>query len=408
MDFDLQLPADGAFPNVGAVLVLLLIVRHPSTSSGCDIMIEIFMDPLLFLGCCAGFLQHLTQKTLLQSPLLQQKHRFGSSKEEIRLLEDSPKIIPAISIEKIGDEKDGESDKLISRAMAGLMVKEPELCSEGVNGTYFIRDVEGHIVAVFKPEDEELYSPNNPKTKLEENDRGILTGEAAAREVLASKINDRFEGFFAVPHTCMVKMTHPVFGNAEGKPVVKVGSLQEFVENDGSAGDVGPSMFPTDEVHRMAILDLILHNTDRHEGNILYRETSEGVKIIPIDHGFSLPDKVGGAWFDWINYPQAKKEFSGEILSVVERLSAETLSEEFTGVKLRPECRRTLDMSILLVKKGVKAGLTPRQLGLFASRRNPSEISQFEVLVSDAENMSGSFMENVSSLLEERLFALRV
>jgi len=408
MDFDLQLPADGAFPNVGAVLVLLLIVRHPTTSSGCEVMIEIFMDPLLFLGCCAGFLQHLTQKTLLQSPLLEQKFQNKSSKKEIKLLEDSLQLIPAISIEKIGGERDEETDKLISRARAGLSVKEPELCSEGVNGTYFIRDAEGHIVAVFKPQDEELYSPNNPKTQTEQNDRGILNGEAAAREVLASKLNDRFDGFFAVPHTCMVKMTHPIFGSVEGKPVIKVGSLQEFVENDGSAADVGPSIFPTEEVHRMAVLDLILHNTDRHEGNILYRETPQGVKLIPIDHGFSLPDKVGGAWFDWINYPQAKKEFSGEIVSVVEQLNAETLSEDFTGVKLRPECRRTLDMSTLLVKKGVKAGLTPKQLGLFASRRNPNEISQFEVLVNDAENMSGDFMGNVSSLLEERLSALRI
>jgi len=407
MEFDLQLPADSAFPNVGAVLVLLLIVRHPSTTSGCEVMIEIFMDPLLFLGCCAGFLQHLTQKSLLQNPFLQQKLQIESS-EEIQLIEDVEQIIPDISVEKIGDEQDVESDKLVSRAKSGLLVKDPELCSEGVNGTYFIRDTEGHVIAIFKPEDEELSSPNNPKSQLEENDRGILTGEAAAREVLASKLNDRFDGFFAVPRTCMVKMTHPIFGNVEGKPVVKVGSLQEFVENDGSAGDVGPSIFPTDEVHRMAILDLILHNTDRHEGNILFKETSDGVKLIPIDHGFSLPDKVGGAWFDWLNYPQAKKEFSEDILSVVEQIDADTLSEDFTGVKLRPECRRTLDMSILLVKKGVKAGLTPKQLGLFASRRNPNEISQFEVLVNDAENMSGNFMENVSFLLEERLALLRI
>jgi len=386
---DMQQPTSQALPGVGAVLVLLLIVRQQPRPSG-GVVIEVFMDPVLFLSCYAGLLQHFCrQKSILAPP---------------EVLEDDdiiPEMIPAISIKKIKDEPCDELDRLIARVAAGLDKSAPELCTEGVNGTYFLRDIDGRITAIFKPEDEELSSPNNPKSSSDDSNRGLLAGEAAAREVFASDLNDLFRGFFNVPRTGMVQLTHPVFGNVDGKPVVKTGSLQEFVDNDGTVGDIGPQIFPVDEVQRIALLDLILHNTDRHEGNILYRDPPSGHKqLVPIDHGFSIPDRVGGAWFDWLHYPQAKKEFSPEIKRVVDELDSEILAGK---ISLRKECRRTLDLSCLLVKIGVQKNMTARDLGLFAARRNPNEISQFEILVEDAEKMPGNFLENAASLMENRL-----
>jgi len=41
------------------------------------------------------------------------------------------------------------------------------------------------------------------------------------------------------------------------------------------------------------VLDIRLANADRHAGNILIRKEADGqIKLIPIDHGYCLPDKV--------------------------------------------------------------------------------------------------------------------
>lgn len=70
---------------------------------------------------------------------------------------------------------------------------------------------------------------------------------------------------------------------------MKTGSLQEFAHSDGSAEDMSVSRFPTSAVHRLAILDIILLNGDRHEGNVLVQKKEKGCKLVPIDHAYCLP-----------------------------------------------------------------------------------------------------------------------
>lgn len=40
---------------------------------------------------------------------------------------------------------------------------KPELTLEGTGGTYFLHDATRQKVAVFKPQDEEPFAPNNPR-----------------------------------------------------------------------------------------------------------------------------------------------------------------------------------------------------------------------------------------------------
>ena len=49
----------------------------------------------------------------------------------------------------------------------------------------------------------------------------------------------------------------------------KLGSLQLFVQNLGPIENFSPSIIPTEEVHKIAILDLRLLNLDRNACNIL-------------------------------------------------------------------------------------------------------------------------------------------
>ena len=92
---------------------------------------------------------------------------------------------------------------------------------------------------------------------------------------------------------------------------------------------VGSSRFSVADIHRIGILDLRLFNTDRHAGNILafrppcpappgpaYGRThggppggwarsrleSEAMALIPIDHGFCLPEALEPPYFEWLHW----------------------------------------------------------------------------------------------------------
>jgi hypothetical protein len=141
---------------------------------------------------------------------------------------------------------------------------------------------------------------NNPRglplsTDGEGMKRGTIVGEGAFREVAAyildHPVGDRISGnnvgFSGVPPTTLVRSIH------RGKSF-KIGSLQMFMENNGSTEDMGPRAFSVKEVHKIAVLDIRLANADRHAGNILVHKEEEGdnYKLIPIDHGYCLPEKV--------------------------------------------------------------------------------------------------------------------
>ena len=162
-------------------------------------------------------------------------------------------------------------------------------------------------------------------------------------------------GHFArVPHTVMVRMEHPIFHTAascatpSSAPAAaagsymdsddllpldspgpaaprKLGSLQEFVPHDCDTSEMGASRFSVRDVHRIGILDIRLLNTDRHAGNILVRRArgsahAGGVhpgaggasalldacayELIPIDHGFALPEALEPPYFEWQHWPQ--------------------------------------------------------------------------------------------------------
>ena len=191
----------------------------------------------------------------------------------------------------------------------------------------------------------------------------VRVGEAAIREVAAYLLD--YNHFAQVPHTVLVKFTHPIFhvspnkasssglieaasfSNIETQSAAsldsalststsqliqarrasmessasspsKLGSLQEFVPHDCDTSEIGTSMFSLQDVHRIAILDIRLFNTDRHAGNILVQRPSGAssklsalarlnqpqCRLLPIDHGFCLPEALEPPFFEWLHWPQ--------------------------------------------------------------------------------------------------------
>ena len=184
----------------------------------------------------------------------------------------------------------------------------PSRSSEGTGGVYFMPDVSGkRYISVFKPMDEEPMAVNNPRglpisTNGEGLKGGTRVGEGALREVAAYILDHPMsgrrsfsrneKGFAGVPPTTMVKCLHKAFNHTRGV-TVKIGSLQRFMENNGSCEDIGPAGFPVEEVHKISVLDIRLANADRHAGNILMSKDEDGrTQLIPIDHGYCLPESV--------------------------------------------------------------------------------------------------------------------
>lgn len=79
-------------------------------------------------------------------------------------------------------------------------------------------------------------------------------------------------------------------------------------------------------------MDMDLDEDDEEYG-YNYKETGFNAqspvleyKLIPIDHGYTLPSTISGLsdlWFEWLKWPQAKIPFGEEELQYIERLNSD-------------------------------------------------------------------------------------
>lgn len=203
----------------------------------------------------------------------------------------------------------------------------PQLTEDGSGGTYMMPDASGSKVAVFKPMDEEPLAMNCPRgmtpSKTGEGlKKGTRVGEGAFREVAAflldrpspsAKATPLVDeeaagpGFSGVPLTLLARCDDAVFSRpascSDGHdfsaslacttpPASKLGSLQQFVSAVSNCEDMGPKHFSAHEVHKIAVLDIRLANTDRNGANILVQKNGSGYNLVPIDHGYCLPETV--------------------------------------------------------------------------------------------------------------------
>lgn len=281
-------------------------------------------------------------------------------------------------------------------------------------------------VSVFKPIDEEPMAINNPRglplsVDAEGLKKGTIVGEGAFRECAAyildhpksgrRSFSGKDEGFAGVPPTLLVKCLHSGF-NHPGNVNTKLGSLQLYIENSGSCEDIGPSAFPVEEVHKISVLDIRMANADRHAGNILFKRDEDGTSVlIPIDHGYCLPESFEDCTFDWVYWPQSRQPFSTDILEYIKTLDAEEdiALLKFYGWELSPECARVFRISTMLLKKGAERGLTPFTIGSIMCRENLNKEAVIEEIVQDALDSvlpgcsEAAFLETVSSIMDSRL-----
>ena len=333
---------------------------------------------------------------------------------------------------------------LLSAARKGIESGlSPVLALDGTGGTYFLRDASKKFVACFKPADEEPFCRNNPKGFVSgaAMRAGVRPGEAHYREVAAFLADGG--GWFGVPPTGLVEARHTAFRNG-GPPQRKAGSLQAFVPHDEVVGDMCPHSLPAAEVHRIAVLDILLCNTDRNDANLLVvhahkakvprggrlphaasleaehsssgedspppppktaRAASEGpptpprrrdyarARLVPIDHGYCLPERLEVGWCDWVwlEWPQLKAPLAPEDRRRVLELDPFALAARLrAALPLRESALRNMVAAGLLLREGVRCGLSLYDIANIVARQDLDEPSELEAILERARAMGAT------------------
>lgn len=288
-----------------------------------------------------------------------------------------------------------EEPKLISEARIFLEKYGAALCPEGVGGTYFIKNDEGKIMAVYKPVDEEPGAEKNPKKLLD--DPLLLPGGGAKRELAAYLLDG---GHAGVPETTISKFRSKSFSGEDEKE----GSLQRYVENIGNSSTMGTSLFPVEDVHNIGILDMRLLNMDRNDENILVTKQGDKISLVPIDHTYSLPPTLDNLYFEWMHWKQAKVAFSPENLAYIASLDPFADAEKLRQLGIEEEAITNMIYSTLLLKKATGLGKNLFEIASLVCRKKFNEKSVIEewiIKCEQAENKFEKFEEIVESALME-------
>ncbi|CAM9366562.1 unnamed protein product, partial [Ectocarpus fasciculatus] len=256
----------------------------------------------------------------------------------------------------------------------------PTLSEGAMGGTYFLRDAwSQHICVVFKPADEEPFAPNNPYNAVEAAGRfhraykgNIFPGFGMYRELVAFSLD---HGGAGVPATQLAKVRHRSFRSTENcSHNYKIGSVQSYVRDiECSAEDMGPGMFHSDDIQRVALLDIRLCNLDRHPGNLLVCHSKAvlgggKLRLVPIDHGYCLPHvlHLSETNFCWLYWPQAAAPVSEELREYIMNLDADkdcSVVHSLVGAAISDQYMLTLRVCTMLLQKGVAGGLTLKRIG---------------------------------------------
>ncbi|GJD10915.1 Phosphatidylinositol 4-kinase gamma 4 [Galdieria sulphuraria] len=280
----------------------------------------------------------------------------------------------------------------------------------GVSGTYFLKQNTSsqNVLGVFKPSDEEPCVENSKTMNSSSSQRGSwlsavyschYSGQGALKEVAAYLLDHGV--FCAVPQTVLASCDIDLgggYGSDKGSNLygqdsleTKTGAFQVYVPNVGDAEDYGPGVFSVDAVQRIAFFDLRVLNCDRHGGNLLVTKSTNGnsFQLVPIDHGFILPDKFQSyPWPVWMDWPQVKEPVCEDVRRYAETLDGEMdarLILDETDGRLSRNSLRILRIMTALLQRAISKNLTLYEVGCLVYVHDPErEESEFSTIMLEA------------------------
>jgi len=301
-------------------------------------------------------------------------------------------------------------------ALPGLGTQAPNLSNtggqQGASGSYFDRGPNvgvnpGPIRGIFKPESQEGGARAGQAKR----------GEGAVREVLGDHL-DQSLGLGVVPRTRMIAMDSPTLAQGAHQNIpgsgdsLQVGSYQEGVANVG--GDLTHYLgnanaahrnFDADSLQKIAILDMISLNKDRHGENVMF-DNANNMKAI--DQGEMAPTAMGyntkfrgqtaASGFAWADIPEAEQAWTlanqqiianmdpvAEVDALAQRATLESTNmSAITGQDAQDT--HLSAQSIAMMKYGARtlkicaqAGLSPAQIETIYTKRGQARAARNDV-----------------------------
>lgn len=246
----------------------------------------------------------------------------------------------------------------------------PQAVDAGISGTYFLFNRKKTPWAVFKPLEQEPGQIENPKGNTAISVGALKSGTFYQRERAAYLIDP--DHFSHVPKTVVARFPHLYFTAAKTDSLMK-GSLQKFIPAASQAYRLSSlDVVSTQEIHRLAILDIRLLNHDRHFGNVLVDSAN---RLRPIDHGFTFPEKATAIYFEWLTLKQANVPFDSTTLAYIKKLDPERDIQVILK-KIPSFSKESLNrfrQATYLLKMGAEMGMTAWEIGsLMTGRLDPT------------------------------------
>ncbi len=182
---------------------------------------------------------------------------------------------------------------------------------------------------------------NDSSDSSSENGVGCPPGTGAFVELVVGQVighllsqDKRFGELCMVPGVAFAVVNPEAFSGTDVQlgdiPLSQLNGtcvVQEFVSN---CFPVTPEILKTlnpQSLEMLAVIDIMMINSDRHEGNLLLKKDELGnIKIVMIDHGNCLPRRgAGGAKFCWLSYPGLDGSPSEEIQDLIMCLNVDLL-----------------------------------------------------------------------------------
>ncbi|AFZ81332.1 phosphatidylinositol 3- and 4-kinase domain-containing protein [Theileria equi strain WA] len=355
---------------------------------------------------------------------------INNSRSEYKLYWSVKETNPEFGIRPLGIKIPSKMQNIINDILLSMKHNiKPKLTMDGTGGTYQMFNKLRKCCAIFKPIDEEAFTPYNPRGyegKMNQQGfrTGVLSGEGASREVAAYLLDEAYGGLCGVPITTMVEASHSAFKNScdskyttdfEPGAKWKPGSLQEYIESRGTSGNYNPNLFSISDVHRIGILDLRVLNLDRNDENILVVNTTYSkqssnsnrkYRLVPIDHGLILPDAIDIADIDlvWFTWPQSEVPFSQDELDLIYSFDPDKDAERLKKhLHIRSECLRTMKVTVRLLQIAASMHLNLKQIAQIVCRNDIDTPSELEITIKIAIERAYKITDSTSLMTTNRL-----
>ncbi|MBJ7449655.1 MAG: hypothetical protein JHC93_04770 [Parachlamydiales bacterium] len=259
----------------------------------------------------------------------------------------------------------------------------------GCSGAYFLSDdlkgdehfLDRHInkksiMGVFKPYDEEIGAPNNPRhgsfqgeLGARSNSLGIRVGENVHREVAAYYLDQKL-GFNLVPKTQYAEFSNRHFYSKQewihqDSVKVKKGSYQEFKKGYCIADApfyLEVKQLAPKRLQQLFLFDTLINNTDRHGANLLI----DHEKIAAIDNGRSFGDRHSPPRMFYKDFfQQMQIPFDDDVQKAIQSMDLGIIQNKLKKrFNIEHKALQRLQERHALIKSAFKRGLKPFELAI--------------------------------------------